>query len=401
MKKPRYVDFPESEYGRRIRRAADLLKEEDLDALILTQSKNVYYITGIQHVDVLKDIKDMPPTVVILTRDQDAIIVGRWPRSHPVIQETCWPENVVSYRKNENSAEAIARALHEYGLSGGRVGMELNGGMRLGLSIKEFDMFKKQACESLNVDIVDGSVVVWRLRSIKSDFEIERLRRSAHAACKALEYAIENVEIGMNEIELARKTGQIMMEEGAFWYNTQVFYPPFGACVAFDTKILRGYVCFDFGAEYRHYVTDMHRVVLLGKKPTEEEKHLYNVRTEANNVIQRAVRPRRGFDEVLEELKAFVEESGCIIPEKYVGHGIGLDIHEPPSIGLSAKPRFYSGCGMPGYPTKFEVGMVFTLEPNIQHPKLPFSFNCEDDVVVTQTGCELLAKFPREMVIKS
>ena len=144
MKNPRHVDFPESECKWRIRRAADLLKEEDLDALILTQNKNVYYITGIQHVDVLKDIKDMPPTVVILTKGQDAIIVGRWPRSHPIIQETCWPENVVSYCKNEDPTEAIARALHEYGLSGGKVGMELNGGMRLGLSIKEFDMFKKR-----------------------------------------------------------------------------------------------------------------------------------------------------------------------------------------------------------------------------------------------------------------
>ena len=55
-------------------------------------------------------------------------------------------------------------------------------------------------------------MVVWRLRGIKSDFEIERLRRSAHATCKALEYAIENVEVGMNEVELARKAGQIMME---------------------------------------------------------------------------------------------------------------------------------------------------------------------------------------------
>jgi len=227
---------------------------------------------------VLKDIKDMPPTVVILTKGQDAIIVGRWPRSHPIIQETCWPENVVSYCKNEDPTEAIARALHEYGLSGGKVGMELNGGMRLGLSIKEFDMFKKEACESLNVDIVDGSVVVWRLRGIKSDFEIERLRRAAHATCKALEYAIENVEVGMNEVEVARKAGQIMMEEGTFWYNTQVYYPPFGACAAFDIEIQKGYVCFDFSAEYGHYITNMHRVVLLGENPTEEERHPYNVR---------------------------------------------------------------------------------------------------------------------------
>ena len=132
MKNPRHVDFPESEYKWRIRRDADLLKEEDLDALILTQNKNVYYITGIQHVDVLKDIKDMPPTVVILTKGQDAIIVGRWPvltqSSKRLAGLKTWYLNC----KNEDPTEAIARALHEYGLSGGKVGMELDGGMRLG-----------------------------------------------------------------------------------------------------------------------------------------------------------------------------------------------------------------------------------------------------------------------------
>ena len=141
----------------------------------------------------------------------------------------------------------------------------------------------------------------------------------------------------MNEVELARKAGQIMMKEGTFWYNTQGYYPPFGACVAFDIEIPKGYICFDFGAEYGHYITNMHRVVLLGEKPTEEERHLYNVRAEANEIIQRAVKPRRRFDEVIEELKAFVEESGCVLAEKYIGHGIGLDIHEPPSIGALRK----------------------------------------------------------------
>ena len=399
MKKPRYADFPENEYNWRIERAAELLKEENLDGLILTQSENVYYTTGIQHVDVVKNIKDMPPTATLLTRDQETIIVGRWPCSHVILQETCWPEIVVSYRQNENPAEAIVRALKEYGLSEGKVGMELDGGMRLGLSVNEFEVLKRQASK-LGVEIVDGSSVVWRLRSVKSNFEIERLRRSAHATCKALEYAIEEVDIGVDEIELAQKAGRVMMENGAFWYNTQVLYPPFWACVAFDAKIQKGYVCFDFGAEYRHYLTDMHRVVLLGMKPTERERHLYDVRVEANEIIQKTVKPGKRFDEVLTELKAFVERSGCVMPENHIGHGIGLEVHEPPKIGLSTEPQTYSGSGTPGYPTKFEVGMVFALEPSIQDPKLPISFNCEDDAVVTETGCELLAEFPREMRIK-
>lgn len=109
MKKTGFVDFPEREYSRRIRRAAELLKEEDLDGLILTQSENIYYTTGIQHVDVIRNIKDMPPTVTILTKDQDAIIVGRWPPSHVIIQETCWPEAAIFYSENESPAETIVR----------------------------------------------------------------------------------------------------------------------------------------------------------------------------------------------------------------------------------------------------------------------------------------------------
>jgi len=400
FKKPRYVDFPESEYEWRIRRASELLAEENLDGLILTQSENVYYTTGLQHIDVIKNVKDMPPTVTILTRDQEAVIVGRWCQSHVITEETSWPENVVSHNENERPAKAIVRALREYGLSGGKVGMELNGAMRLGLSISEFEILKKWASESAGVQIVDGSAVVWRLRSAKSNYEIERLRRSAHATCRALKYAIETVEVGVNMIELAQKAGRVMMEEGAYWYNTQVLFPPFWGCIAFDAQVPEGYICFDFSAEYRHYLTDMHRVVLLGRKPTKRERHLYEVRAEANEVIQKAVKPGKRFDEAVMELKAFVEECGCTMIENYIGHGIGLDVHEPPSIGLSTEPKPYSGSGMPGYPTRFEVGMTFTLEPAIQDPELPLSFNCEDDAVVTENGCELLAEFPRQLQMK-
>jgi len=74
--------------------------------------------------------------------------------------------------------------------------------------------------------ILDGSAVVWRLRSVKSSFEVERLRRSAHATCKAVVYAIGAVKVGVNMIKLAQKAGRVMMQEGAFWYNMQVLYPP-------------------------------------------------------------------------------------------------------------------------------------------------------------------------------
>jgi len=401
MKSPRFADFPEQEYRLRVERAANILREENLDGLILTQSENVYYTTGIRHVDVLKNIKDMPPTITILTPDMGTILVCRWPRSHVVIRETCWPENIFTYDQDDNPAEAVASALNEYGLSKGRIGMELNEGTRPGISTNQLSLLMRLAQEHGGLEIVDGSAVVWRLRSVKSDFEIDRLRRSAYATCKALEYAIDVVEIGMDEMELAREAGRVMMDEGAFWYNTQVLYPPFWACEAFDVQIPTGYVCFDFGAEYRHYLTDMHRVVALGTKPTERERRLYDVRVEANDVIQQAVKPGKSFAEVLTELNAFVEESGCVMPENHLGHGIGLEIHEPPKIGFSVKPQPYSGGGMPGYPTRFQTGMVFALEPDIRDPELTMTFNCEDDVVVTETGCELLAELPREMRIKT
>jgi len=400
MKKPLYVDFPESEYKWRMERAAKLLKEANLDGLILTQSENVYYTTGIQHVDVLKNIKDMPPTITILTQDMGTILVGRWPKSHVIIKETCWPERIVTYSADEKLMQTVITTLKEYGLSKGRVGMEFGEGTRAGISVNQLDLLRRCAFESANVQIVDGSPVVWRLRGVKSDYEIERLKNSAYATCKALEYAIGAVEIGINEMELARRAGQVMMDEGAFWYNTQVLYPPFWACVSFDVKIPKGYVCFDFGAEFRHYLTDMHRVVALGIRPTADEKRLYDIRVEANDIIQSAVKTGRSFHEAIMKVKSFVEESGCIMPEPVLGHGIGLEIHEAPKIRSAEEPEHYPASGALGYPTEFEVGMVFTLETSIQDPKLPIAFNCEDDVVVTENGCQLLAQFPRDMQVK-
>lgn len=398
MKSPKYTDFPESEYRDRVRKTARLLKEENLDGMILTQSENIYYLTGTHDVMAIHSLKDMQPTVIVLMEGEEPVLVTRWEKSHPVLQETFWPENVVTMESGETVTDAVVRALKEYRFQGNRLGMELGGSMRLGLSINEYHQLVEDIIGSLRTEIVDGSGLVWRLRHVKSKFEIERLRKAVQATCKAFEYAIENVEVGINLLELSQKAGAVMMEEGTYWRNTQFFFPPLHSCGAWDIKLPKGWACWDFGAEYKHYVADMHRDVLVGRKPTEVEKQLYDVRVGANELIESEVRPGLRFDDLVTKLNAFVEESGCFLPKKFAGHGIGLDSHEVPVIALS-KPEPWSGLGMPGYPTRFEVGMTFALEPLMYHPELPYRFNVEDDAVVTENGCELLAEFPREMPV--
>ena len=83
-------------------------------------------------------------------------------------EETSWAENLVPY--GPNPAETLAKILDEFGLNDGRIGMEFGYGMRLGMTLNEFESFRKLA----KAQLVDGTSAMWKLRSIKSPFEIDR-----------------------------------------------------------------------------------------------------------------------------------------------------------------------------------------------------------------------------------
>jgi Xaa-Pro aminopeptidase len=150
-------------------------------------------------------------------------------------------------------------------------------------------------------------------------------------------------------------------------------------------KINKGdFVQVDFGALYRHYSSDLNRMALVGRKPTQSEKDHWNVYVEANRAGTRAVKAGVTAADIFSAMAQVFEQSGLKYPGFRAGHGLGLDAHEPPHLGASDK-------------TVVKNGMVFAIEPFGVPNKDGIKMNCEDDVVCTESGPEKLTTIKQEI----
>ena len=133
------------------------------------------------------------------------------------------------------------------------------------------------------------------------------------------------------------------------------------------------------------YVSDISRTVALGGL-SEPMRCVYEVVRAANDAGRAAARPGAAAQEVDRAAREVIESAGY--GPHFVhrtGHGLGLEVHEPPYI-------------VAGNEEPLQVGMVFTVEPGIYLPG-EGGVRIEDDVIITAAGAESLTRFPRELLI--
>jgi Xaa-Pro aminopeptidase len=382
---PLYPDYPKEELEWRADRARKIMREQGLDALMLAQNLHVYYATGMQSVSVCRPDNPYPQPTVIITMDDLVLARRAQPETDSIGKDTTWVENL-EYISDEPD---LVNVLRKYGIRKGyRVGTEMGPGLRNGITRFNLNLISQRLWDECSAQLVDGSIAIWKLRAVKSKLEVDRMRKSVEATAKAMDRCLDVAEVGMNQLDLARKAAIFMLEEGATMVdNMQVYDPPFGGAMALDRRIESGYIGLDLSAIYRFYISDLYRLALLERQPTEEERQLYDCRAGVNAVLQKAIKPGVSTDEVVAEMTKYVKECGCTVGEG-AGHGIGLEAHESPGLyAVTAQPEFQNADGK----VIIEEGMIFALEPNVRHPKLRWGFNCEDNVVVTDTGCEVLS----------
>ena len=403
-----YPEHPASEHKRRIDRARRIMKEMNLDALMLARNVNVFYTTGTRFVFVLKEGPSTiaPQSATIITGD-DVVYTGRFGPfdTDAVGLDTSWAD-ALEYVDNEIE---LADILKKYGAKrGDRIGTEWGpGAPSLGINPLTFEALRKRVADELGAQFVDATSAIWKMRSVKSNLEIERMRKAVVASARAMERIFDIIEIDMNELDLARKASMFMLEEGADAIShNQVMArgqgPPLGSCAALDRKIEKGYVSLDIGASYRRYRSDIHRGVMLGRQPTDDERKLWACRAGINEVLEKAIKPGVSMDEVLMKADQYARECGCEMQKVqgvlFGGHGIGLEsIEKPMMMPSSLQPEFQTKQGK----VPFEKGMTFTFEPYVTLPGSVARFNVEDDVVVADTGCENMnSMLNRELRVK-
>jgi Xaa-Pro aminopeptidase len=384
---PSHPDFPRSEFEWRIERARRVMEDSELEALMLTQNTHVYYATGIQSVGICRPDHPFPQPTVLITRDKVSLARRANPETDMIGHETTWIDDF-EYIRSETD---IADVLKKYGVCrGDRIGTELGPGMRNGITPSNLEIIRRRAWDKLSAQIVDGSTAIWKIRAVKSRLEVDRMRRSVEVTARAMDRCLNVFEKGMNQLDLARKAAVYMLEEGATMVdNMQVYDPPFSGAMALDREIEEGYLGLDLSAIYKYYVSDLYRLGLLGKQPTLEEERLYECRAGVNQVLEEAIRPGATTNEVVAKAKEYVEEMGCVMGAG-TGHGIGLEAHESPGLyPAELQPEFQDDEGE----VIIEEGMMFALEPSVGMEGLKYRFNCEDNVVVTSSGCENMNAF--------
>jgi Xaa-Pro aminopeptidase len=146
----------------------------------------------------------------------------------------------------------------------------------------------------------------------------------------------------------------------------------------------RGFVTMDFGIIHKGYCSDMTRTVFLGK-PRPEERKAYEAVLEAQGNAVNAVVPGASCAEVDEAARSVLRREGLAEAFSHsTGHGVGLEIHEPPRIGA-------------GQTTRLQPGMVITIEPGI-YLAGKFGIRIEDMVAVTRSGGQVLTPAPKALI---
>lgn len=223
------------------------------------------------------------------------------------------------------------------------------------------------------------------LRLIKEEEEIEGLREAAQLCCKGMRFIESLFQEGVREKELAIALEIFWKKEGgealsfdpivAFGSNASMPHHRAG-----ETQLKRNTsVLIDSGVCLNHYHSDRTRVAFFGT-PSKEIEKIYRIVQEAHDKALALCKPGTLFSALDQAAREWIDAKGY---EKNfthsLGHGIGLEVHEFPTIRLNSP-----ACAIPLKP-----GMVFTIEPGIYLPGIG-GVRFENTVVITKDGHEIL-----------
>jgi Xaa-Pro aminopeptidase len=229
------------------------------------------------------------------------------------------------------------------------------------------------------------------LRMVKDEDEFAVMAEAALVGCQLFEGILKFLRPGIAEIEVAAELEHQARMLGAEGMSFETIVAsgarsamPHGRATA-ALLPRRGFVTLDFGIIHKGYCSDMTRTVFLGKPRPGERKAYYSV-LEAQETAVNAVAPGASCAEVDEAARSILRREG--LGEAFshsTGHGVGLEIHEPPRVGAGQSTRLVSG-------------MVVTIEPGV-YLAGRFGIRIEDMVAVTHGGSQVLtAAAPKALI---
>ncbi|MBU7041021.1 MAG: aminopeptidase P family protein [Theionarchaea archaeon] len=387
--------FNSYEYKRRIENAKRLMEEKGIDVLLITEPVTIDYFTGFR--------KPFPskhrPRGVLIPLDGEPVMVIAMMSAILAEKSAPWLKDIRKWGGPPymnlpfDPLDVFIDIVQTNGYS--KVGMELGHLTRMDMSNVDFEKIKSGIGSE---KIVDGSEVIWECRKIKSRNEIEKMARCVHIMCEGYRLGFESLEVGMTERDVASLIWQFWVKHGCFTSEvTGSFLIRAGksrysmlSSPPVDRKFERGDVIFfDGGPNYEGYQGDIIRLASIGE-PNDRQKKAFKIALEKMDAGLEAMVPGNTWADVAlaaqeAEKKAGVERDLI----RRHGHGIGMDLHEPPNIyEKDATPV------EPGNTVSYEPAAYDYPEWQVLGGKV------EEQIVITEHGPEILSKeLEREMWI--
>ena len=255
------------------------------------------------------------------------------------------------------------------------------------MTVQDYERYRK----ALSCDLVPATELLWQLRMVKDDEELEALAAAQRIAERALEEILEEIRPGVTEKEIAARLQYLMLHYGAsdMSFDPIVVSGPNGSLphgVPSEKTIRQGeFVTMDFGCVYRGYCSDMTRTVAVGFA-TEEMHEVYQTVLAAQLAGIRAARAGVTGREVDGAARAVITAAGYgdYFGHSF-GHGVGVEIHEAPNASpMNDKPL----------PSR----AVISAEPGIYLPG-KLGVRIEDVIILTEEGCRNITRAPKELLI--
>jgi Xaa-Pro aminopeptidase len=354
-----------TEFENRRRRIARELPDQKADALLVSGLPNVRYLSGFTGSNALLIVTGKQS--VLFTDPRYTIQAGA---------ETDCPVRV----ERKSLYEAAAKWLGGRKLK--RIAIE-----RSRLTFAAYTELQEKL--KLGSSLRPTSGLVEKHRMVKSRAEVDAIRKSVRTNSKAYEAAVKTIRDGMTETDLAAELEYRMRRNGAE-------RPSFDTIVASGPRTalphaqptgerLRTLILIDMGCMQAGYASDMTRMLHLGK-PGVRVRKLYKAVFEAQLAAIATVRAGVKAGAVDRAARSVLKAHG--FEKEFVhstGHGLGLEIHEPPRLGKRDE-------------TYLQAGMLITIEPGAYIQGFG-GVRIEDTVLVTETGCEILTPTPKELLV--
>ncbi|WP_439644829.1 M24 family metallopeptidase [Aneurinibacillus tyrosinisolvens] len=345
------------------------LDAHNIDGLLVTNAYNRRYTTGFTG-----------SSGYCLITEQGAELITDFRYVEQAAQQA---EGFDVIRHEADIVETVAARVKQYGVK--KLGFEKNH--------VTYALFERLEALNPNVELVPVSSIIEELRLLKTPDEVAIIKEAAAIADNTFTHILSFIKPGMTELQVANEMEFHMRSQGASSSSFDTIVAsglrsalPHG--VASEKAIEKGdMITLDFGAYYKGYCSDITRTIAVGE-PGDKLKEIYNVVLKAQlNGVQHMKAGLTGIqaDALTRDI---IKEAGY--GEYFghsTGHGIGLEVHEGPALSMRGNQIL-------------APGMMVTVEPGI-YIEGTGGVRIEDDVLITEDGCEIITKSPKELIVLS